>query len=247
MKSLFCLALATIFFTLLSQTGIGMLHDFYQLIKQSHYSKVSSSSCQAYPSEYAYQDNSVSRTESISANCRRYQSGLQERVYTEEYIHCDGTQLKLTDSDIEQKQYQTTDYYRWSTGSDEQLLFTFPTRVSLTTITLHYYSDNFRSLPRLRFYAVPDDFDVWDIIITNYSHVDVAEVQPGGEPVGRRNVTIIANFHTSKVLMHKYSSSFLLSVSEVEFFTCISTCKYLPLYYHILHSFDLGLLNVQYL
>ncbi len=162
-------------------------------IKQSHYSKVSSSSCQVYPSEYVYQDYSVTRTESISANCRSYQSGLQERVYTEQYIHCDGTQLKLTDSDIGQKQYQTTDYYRWSTGSDEQLLFTFPTRVSWTTITLHYYSDNFRSLHRLRFYAVPDYFDVWDAPARSYSHVDVASVSPGREPTGHRNVSINVN------------------------------------------------------
>ena len=73
------------------------------------------------------------------------------------------------------------------TGSNGQLLFIFPTAVSLTTITLHYYSDNIRGLPRLRFYAVPDDFDVWDAPTTSYPHVDVALVPPGGEPAGRRN------------------------------------------------------------
>ncbi len=93
MKLLFCLALATIFFILLSQTGIGMLHDFYQLMKQKKKYQVSSSSCQVYPSEYAYRDDSVTRFESGSANYRRYKSGPWAGVYTEQYTHCDGTQF----------------------------------------------------------------------------------------------------------------------------------------------------------
>ena len=99
------------------------------------------------------------------------------------------------------------------------MLFIFPTRVSLTTITLHYYSDNFRGLPRLTLYALPDDFDVWDALTTGTPRVDVAE---GGEPAGHRNVSINVNFNTKKLLMYKYSSSFQLAVSEVEFFACNS-------------------------
>ena len=173
-----------------------------------------------YPSEYAYHDDSVSRAESASANCRRYQSELVPGVFTEQYVHCDGTQRKLTDSDLGQEQYQSTDYYVWIAGQDARLLFVFPTRVSLTTITLHYYSDNFRGLPRLRFYAVPDDFNVWDAPTTSYPRVDVATVPPGGEPAGSRNDSINVNFNTNNVLMYKFTSSFQFAVSEVEFFTC---------------------------
>ena len=50
--------------------------------------------------------------------------------------------------------------------------------------------------------------------------VDVAAVPPDGEPADRRNVSINANFNTKEVLMYKYSSSFQLAVSEVEFFRC---------------------------
>ena len=82
----------------------------------------------------------------------------------------------------------------WSVDRGVQLLFIFPTRVSLTTIALYYYSYSVRGLPRLRFYVVPDDFDVWDAPITSYPRVDVAAVPPGGEPVGRRNVSINVNF-----------------------------------------------------
>jgi hypothetical protein len=122
---------------------------------------------------------------------------IQEvHVQPEWYTHCDGTQLKLTDSNFGQEQYQSTDYYVWSTGSDEQLLFIFPTKVSLTTITLHYYNDSVHGLPRLSFYAVPDDFDVWDLPTTNNPQVSVASVPPGIEPAGHRSVSINVNRST---------------------------------------------------
>ena len=171
-----------------------------------------------YPSEYAYRDDSVNRAESTSANCRRYPAG---HVSQQHYIHCDGTQLKLTDSNFGQEQYQGANHYGWIAGSDAHLLFIFSTNIPLTTIILHYYSDSHRGLPRLRLYAVPDDIEVWDTVSTSYPHVDVAAVPPGGEPAGRRNININdINFNTKKVLMYKFSSSFQFSVSEVEFITC---------------------------
>ena len=175
-----------------------------------------------YPSEYAYEDISVAEEESISASCRSYQESLQEGVFTEQYTHCDGTQLKLIDSNLGQGHYQISHYYVWLGGSAAQVLFIFPTRVSLTTITLHYYSDSVRGLPRLSFYAVPDDFDVWDLPTISYLSVGVASVTPGGEPAGRRSVSINVNFNTKKVLMYitLLRRTFMFSVSEVEFFTC---------------------------
>ena len=151
-------------------------------------------------------------------------------IHTDDYTHCDGTQLRLTDSDLGSEQYSRSDYYVWNAqnaGSSSQLLFIFPTRVNLTTITLHYYSDNTRGLPRLRFYAVPDHFDVWDAPVSIYSHVDIAAVSPGGRPADLRNVSV--NFNTSlrKILMYKSSNSYTFAVSEVEFFTqCIINHPY---------------------
>ena len=175
-----------------------------------------------YPSEYAYRDDSVTRVESASANCRRFNLaiGLPAGLHPENYIHCDGRQLKLTDSNFGQEPYRSSDYYQWSAGSAEQLLFIFPTRVSLTTITLHYYSDSDRGLPRLRFYAVPDDFDVWDAPTSGTPYTGIGSVLPGGEAAGHRSVSV--NFNTKRVLIYKYSSSFMFAVSEVEFFRCNS-------------------------
>ena len=158
-----------------------------------------------------------------------YPSGLQEIVGTEQYIHCDGSQLKLADSDLGPEQYSTSDYYVWSAGTNTgQLLFIFPTMVNLAAIILHYYHDSdsiqgrSRSLPRLRFYAVPDDFNIWNALTTSYGYVEIAAVPPDGQPAGRKNVSINVIFNTKKVLMQKFRSSFQFAVSEVEFFTCNS-------------------------
>ena len=186
------------------------------------YSTALATLCRVYPSEYAYKDDSVSRDESTSANCRMYPEiyGLPGELRSTDYFHCDGTQLTLADTNLGSEQFGSSSHYQWSAGSAEQLLFIFPTRVSLTTITLHYYSDSVRGLPRLRFYAVRDDFDIWDTPTTTVPQVEVAAVPPGGEPGGRRIFSIHFNFNTTKVLVYKYSATFKFVVSEVEFFRC---------------------------
>ena len=177
-----------------------------------------------YPSEYAYKEDSVTRPESDNAKCRNYPPGnLQSGDHPEDFIHCSGTQLKLTDSTFGQEECRIRDYYVWSADKDGRLLFIFPTGVSLTTITLHYYSDNIRGLPRLRFYAVPDDLDIWTVPAIATPRIDTTEAPRNGEPAGCRNVSINVNFNTKKVLMYKYRSVFQLEVSEVQFFC--SSCK----------------------
>jgi hypothetical protein len=94
-------------------------------------------------------------------------------------------------------------------------------------ITLHYYSDSVRGRPRLRFYAVPDDFDVLDALIIGNPHVEIVSVPPGGELAGRRNVRLNVYFNRKKTLMYKFHSSFQLAISEVEFFTCTSKCMHM--------------------
>ena len=175
-----------------------------------------------YPSEYAYQSNSVYVSERDSANCRPYGDDMYDNKRN--YIHCDGTQLRLTDSDFGSEQYRSSDYYVWNAGTGgHQLLFILPTRVNWTTIRLHYYSNDSRGLPGLRFYAVPDDFDVWDARTASYSNVDIAAVPPGGEPASLRNVSVNYDFmNVKKVLLYKSSSSYFFAASQVEFFTCNS-------------------------
>ena len=68
--------------------------------------------------------------------------------------HCDGILLKVTDSDHGLELYRSGDYYEstnvtYKNNYYYQLLFIFPTRVYLTTINVHYYSDSVHGLPRL--------------------------------------------------------------------------------------------------
>ena len=182
-----------------------------------------------YPSEYAYHRNSVYRSERSSAHCSQYPYSPDANVQSEDYIHCDGTQLRLTDSDIGSEQYNTTDYYVWTAETrNSQLLFIFSRRVNLSTITLHYYSNSSRGLPRLRFYAVPDDFDVWDAPTVSYSHVEVAAVSPVEQPAGHRNVTLSFSTNTMKILLFVFTSSLTFALSEVQFFNNYD-CNYCKL------------------
>ena len=199
-----------------------------------YYSAAFNTSCQVYPSEYAYH-NSVNRAENASANCRNYPAGLHPGItHSERYIHCNGTQLKLADSYLGSELFSPSDYYVWPAGTNlHQLLFTFPMRANLTTITLHYYSDSARGLPRLRFFAVPDDFNIWDAPSASYRLAEVATMPPDGESAGHRNVSIRISFATKKVLMFKSHSTFSFAVSEVEFFTCLS--KFQP-FHPFVHS-----------
>ena len=143
-------------------------------------------------------------------------------MLTQQYLRCDGTQLRLIDSDIGSQQYSMSSYYEWPARTEpRQLLFTFPTRVNLTTITLHYYSDSQRGLPRLRFTAVPDDFDVWDAAVKRYDCVDLAALPPAnGDIAGIRNVNASLMSNVKNLLMSKAGAMFEFSVSEVEFFVC---------------------------
>ena len=224
-------ALCLIFILVVSNkqvTGISeCLHRSLSLLLTylALFAALGNDSCQVYPSEYAYKTNSVFGSERSIANCGPYASGLSDipGVLTEHYTHCDGSRHKLTDSDLGSQQYcnSKSDCYVWNAGTSGYLLFIFPRRVNLTTITLHYYSDSARGLPGLRFNAVPDHFDVWNATSASYSRVDSAAVPPGGEPAGRRNVRIHLNFTTKRVLLYKHSSNFTFAVSEVEFSTCI--------------------------
>ena len=201
-----------------------MLASYLSLICVWFFTGLGITCNQVYPSKYTYQKNSVSRMEHSDANCRAYpEAAIGPGLHRSNYIHCNGTQLLLTDSHFGSEMYNEADYYRWPSNLvGSQLLFIFPTRVNLSTITLHYYSDSVRGLPTLRFYAVPDDFDVWDAPITMYPYVDIASVQPAEVPGGSTNTSVHTNFLSKKLLLYKSRSSYMFSLSEVEFFTCNS-------------------------
>ena len=118
--------------------AIVIMHSQYSL-----YAALAAS-CQVYPSEYAYHDDSVPelRVPAPTVGGIHLVTFKQVSIQNITSTVMEHVQLKLIDSNFGQEQYQNSDYYEWNTGSADQLLFIFPTRVSLTTITLHYYSDS---------------------------------------------------------------------------------------------------------
>ena len=85
--------------------------DITYVLINSIYFVVLATSCQVYLSECSYHADSVTRSETASANCRSYTDDLGHGVSTKAYIYCNGTQLKLTDSKLGQDQYRSSDYY----------------------------------------------------------------------------------------------------------------------------------------
>ena len=155
--------------------------------------------------------------------CSLYQSGLDENTGTEMYINCKGTSLRLTDSDTGLDQYEIEDYYyvahSGTTYVAVQLLFIFPTTVSLTNIKLHYYTDHVQGLPALKFYSVPDNFNVWAAPTSSHSYVAVSAIPPNEDSVGRKYVNVNCNFHTKRVLL-RFLNNIAFAVSKVQFSTC---------------------------
>ena len=111
------------------------------IIKFCYFTCLLATSCQVYPSEYAYRDDSITRYESASANCRRYPiiPGLPTGIHSKDYIHCDGTQLKLADSDLgSERPFSSSSHYQWSDGSGEQLLWSHIPHIQLEVLDYHH-------------------------------------------------------------------------------------------------------------
>ena len=114
------------------------IKDYYLLLCNFYYCSI----CHFLSGEtirVCLSSNTVNRAESPSANCRNYPviHGLTAGIHSADYIHYDGAQLKLADSDLGSEQpFSSSSHYQWKDGKQEQMLFILPTRVTLTTITL---------------------------------------------------------------------------------------------------------------
>ncbi len=139
-----------------------------------------------------------------------------------QYVSCEGP-TRITDSEnsILAFTHETHDsVYIWGSEED-RVLFTFSTEKSFNSLAIHYFSnsDN-QGLPKLKFYAVPDDFEVQDALKNEYLMAIIDEVRPGRENEGLCNKSKAVNFQSSKILMTKgYTKTYQFYVSEVEFFT----------------------------
>ncbi len=138
------------------------------------------------------------------------------------YVSCDHP-TRITDSHkstpvFTQDTHNTV--YTWG-NKDDRVLFTFSSTKSIDSIVIHYFSnsDN-QGLPKLRFNAVPDDFEVMDTIERSYPLGIIDAVRPGREEPGLKNKSRNVGFETRKILLtKKKKKNYLFSLSEIEFFT----------------------------
>ena len=132
-----------------------------------------------------------------------------------QYVHCNQP-TTITDSNTDPPTYI------WGEASGK-LLFIFSTEIIFENITIYYISNTTdQGRPKLRFHAVPDNFQVWDTPNSHQSEV-FDEIIPGGEEVGVRKVPNsndgIMTFNTSRVLIEKLveTKTYDFFISEVEF------------------------------
>ena len=108
-----------------------------------------------------------------------------------------------------------------------ELVFIFPTRVNLTTITLHYYSDNIRGFgfPCLEFTALQDDYRIAGDRVRQGTTIEAPRpVPPDGESTGPTSISVNHVNRTTKTILMSIIRCNLqpvtFALSEVEFFTC---------------------------
>ena len=195
---------------------VWCVHAMNNLFSTAH-----ATSCQVYPSEYAYRDDSVSLTrfESASANSRNYPPGDQKQsISPKDYIYCNGTQLKLTDSNLGQEQCQIISGVLGVMSNccsySPQVSPWLPSHCSTTVTVTKVFPDWDSMLYQMTLISG----------IPSSPSVNVAAVPPDGEPTDL-GMLVNINFNTKKVLMYEYGSSFVFAVSEVEFFKCEWSCK----------------------
>ena len=123
----------------------------------------------------------------------------------------------LTDSNAGGNTSNTQDYLVWnSTNRFSRLLFTFPTKIVLRTITLYYFvgRGSATANPRLEFLAVPDDFTLGGTTPDSTSLLSATLSEAGSSA----NVSLCPTM-MSKLLVTKNNEDYRFGLSEVEFFT----------------------------
>ena len=174
------------------------------------------------------------------------------------YFHC-YSPTKLSDN-----QYLNITFrgwvYQWRySPSDVPVLFVFPTNFSLNNIKLTFESgpldDNtLLGLPMLKFYHVPNDFDIW-----NYSNLSQLKQLTGVVQLGERQYMLRTsygvsqftlsftpdNISTKKLLMviTFIEKEFDFSISEIEFNVMSENCP--PPHSNVI-NIGITITNVQF-
>lgn len=177
------------------------------------------------PSTYAYRSDALENSAvDDTPNCA--ETDLDGIMYTS----CNLPGLILTDTLLGPAQFEadSNSYYHWTKTRTNQILFTFPTNVSVFMLQLHFYTDhdNGIALPKTRLYLVDDSFRVSDTVDESSSSTRsfTIDAHPGESGVNERinvsrRLTDPFQNRTTKILLRIDQDKNALAVSEIRFCT----------------------------
>ena len=170
---------------------------------------------QVFPGTISYQSSNFDHT--VTDSCTPYPSNTSapQGINPTEYVRCNHP-TTITDDNT------GPPFYIWGEAPGH-LLLEFPTPTNFSSIMIYYQYNATYALAKLRIYAVPDSFSVWDLPDNSYESRGFDEVRPGVGVDGLRELPDPAvppiQFVTSKVLIDKLedTKTFLFAFSEVAF------------------------------
>lgn len=170
-----------------------------------------------YPANYTFVGNEVLNCDSIITS-----ACTTDTTYTT----CPHPST-LTDSDIGSETEVDRDYFEWDSKTAFEILFTFSSEVSLTSITLSYFyglgKGTIYGLPDLRFFALPDDYEFGSNLTSGSILLHVGSITkflPGSRTT--ENFKIPRPMTTKKLVLERNSQGYRCAFSEIKFF---ANCK----------------------
>ena len=183
-----------------------------------HLTLAQSDTCNSvHPVSYSYLDGSFTSLESTAA------AHCATPITRDELVYLTCTSSALTDGDPGPANFTGTDseeYYIWDNSKvSQQMLFTFARNFSLTAIRINYYY--FRNgKPKLRFYLVEDDFQVWDSTTADHTSTTFDNMRLEENSTERRIDTNTVHGIVSKILLVSvFDKRYRTVLSEVTFCT----------------------------
>ena len=190
--------------------------------------------------EYAYLTSSLSGVDHPGANCSQYSCGNNPShpPTTSYYTHCDGSPLKLSDSEVGSTNNYTADQNQYyCSNGNLKILFTLSETVQLSHIRLHFYNDwenqingYYKSLAPTSFSLMNDEYEVWEPAYPGVHIYGPVHYIDDEYIAGPKNITVSASrgIKTRKVVLTtSYSHSpYQFCISEVKFYTCTPECEH---------------------
>lgn len=179
---------------------------------------VSLADCQTLqPRSYTYRADALVNSD-VDSQCS------EEDINGTTFTTCSSPHMILTDMTLGPDQFNASDpstYYHWNKDTMNQILFTFPTNVSVSRVQLHYYTNQGSgiALPKSRLTLVNDTFTAADTLNDSIESFTIDEMTMGDEGLNIANRDLAGQFTTQILLRVEEHKVYALALSEIKFCT----------------------------